>query len=81
VIKVGIHEAKTRLSELLRKVLMGNHVIISKGGKPIAEIRPLREKKVERKGGLFRGELNIPDDFDRSSKEIESLFYGKKISD
>jgi len=31
-----VHEAKTRLSALLREVEDGNEVVITRGGKPVA---------------------------------------------
>jgi prevent-host-death family protein len=38
------YEAKARLSEILRKVERGRVIRISRRGKPIAEIRPLRRE-------------------------------------
>lgn len=42
MIQVNIHEAKTRLSELLERVQNGEHVTIAKAGKPIAELNKIR---------------------------------------
>ena len=40
MITVNMHEAKTRLSELVRAVETGNEtVVICRGGEPVAEIR------------------------------------------
>ena len=36
---VNVQEAKTRLSELLKAVEAGEHVVIARAGKPIAELR------------------------------------------
>jgi len=40
--RVNIHEAKTRLSELLRRVQAGEKVLICKNGEPIADLVPHR---------------------------------------
>ena len=40
------YEAKTKFSELLRKVRQGGRVVITFHGEPVAEIRPI-EKSVE----------------------------------
>ena len=40
------YEAKTKFSELLRKVRQGGRVVITFHGEPVAEIRPI-EKRVE----------------------------------
>ena len=62
-LQVGVHEAKTRLSELLRLVDGGQEIEISRGGEPIARIVPIREP-VKRRLGLDQGAFSVPDDFD-----------------
>lgn len=39
-------EAKTHLSRLLERVAAGEHVVISKAGRPIADLAPHRETPV-----------------------------------
>ena len=36
MITVNIHEAKTQLSKLLRRVMNGEQIIIAKAGRPVA---------------------------------------------
>lgn len=62
-IRVGVHEAKTRLSELLRLVDGGQEVEIARGGEPIAKIVPFRPQNT-RRVGIDRGVYEVPDDFD-----------------
>lgn len=62
-LRVGVHEAKTRLSELLRLVDGGQEIEISRGGEPIARIVPIREPR-KRRLGLDQGGFSVPDDFD-----------------
>ena len=38
---VNVQDAKTRLSELLRRVEHGESVVIARAGRQIAELRPL----------------------------------------
>jgi prevent-host-death family protein len=45
MITVNTHEAKTRLSQLLEAVERGEHVIICRYGKPIAELRPVAKAR------------------------------------
>ena len=42
---VGVHEAKTHLSDLLRRVEAGETVIITRRGKPVAELGPPMPQK------------------------------------
>lgn len=60
---VGIHEAKTHLSRLLRRVIAGEEIVIAKGGAPIARLVPIKPPK-SRVLGRDRGLFEIPDDFD-----------------
>jgi len=38
-----VQEAKTRLSELLKRVEAGHTVVVARAGKPIAELRPVEK--------------------------------------
>ena len=74
---INIHEAKTNLSRLLEKVAAGEEIIIAKAGKPIARLVPLVGKPKRRKLGVFKGELNVPDDFDAPlPDDVLALFEG-----
>jgi len=61
--KVGIHEAKTHLSRLLRRVLAGEEIVIAKAGKPVARLVPVEPPK-SRSLGRDKGFFEIPTDFD-----------------
>ena len=41
--KVGIHEAKTKLSKLIPAALAGEEVIITKAGHPLVKLVPVAE--------------------------------------
>lgn len=62
-ISVGIHEAKTRLSELLRRVEAGEEIEIRRGREPLARIVPIRRSQ-RRTFGYDIGRFSVPDDFD-----------------
>ena len=62
--QVNIHEAKTHFSKLIRKVLSGEEVIISKGNKPIAKLVSLDGGKPMRRLGTAKGQIRVAPDFD-----------------
>ncbi len=65
MIMVNISEAKSRLTEYLRRVEAGETVTIARRNEPIAELRPLeRPLRKPRPVGLCAGEFVVPDDFD-----------------
>ncbi len=46
--EVGAYEAKTHLSRLLERVEKGERFIITKHGRPVAELKPVGERDPER---------------------------------
>jgi prevent-host-death family protein len=63
MITVGVHEAKTHLSRLLRQVALGEQITIERGGVPVARIVPVASRD-ERILGEDAGVYDVPDDFD-----------------
>ena len=61
--QVGIHEAKTHLSRLLRRVAAGEVIVIAKGGTPLARLVPINSR-ARRDLGRDRGAVALHDDFD-----------------
>jgi prevent-host-death family protein len=72
-ITVGVHEAKTTLSELLRKVEAGEDVVIARGGTPIARLTAERPA-TRRSFGQDVGAFTVPTDFDEPLAD-ENAWY------
>jgi prevent-host-death family protein len=60
---VGVHEAKTNLSELLRLVTSGEEITITRRGEVVARLVP-PPRGAAPELGFDRGRLEVPDDFD-----------------
>ena len=61
---VNIHQAKTNLSRLLSRVELGEVIVISNRGIPIAKLVPFRTSLDRRSSlGQDRGMFTVPDDF------------------
>jgi prevent-host-death family protein len=67
--RVNIHEAKTRLSELLNRVESGEEITIARAGTPIARLVPIRDKDSERVAGSAKGKVIIEKNFDEPLPE------------
>ena len=65
---VGVHEAKTTLSQLLRRVEAGEEITIRRGAVPIARLVPVRPT-AKRRLGEDAGRFVVPDDFDEPLDE------------
>lgn len=61
---VGIHEAKTNFSKLVKYVEGGQEVIIKSFDKPVAKLVPFKPSVGERKPGLLAGQITIKPGFD-----------------
>ena len=59
-----MHQAKTHLSELVRRVEMGEEIVILRGRVPIARLVPVRQPTSARTLGMDQGLYEVPDDFD-----------------
>jgi prevent-host-death family protein len=70
---VGIHEAKTNLSKLLKRVEAGDEVIVRSYDRPVAKIVPYGGAGVARTAGLFAGQIAIGPDFDELPPGFEAF--------
>jgi prevent-host-death family protein len=51
--EIGAYAAKTYLPKLLERVEKGERFIITKHGRPVAELRPVSERSPERIRGII----------------------------
>lgn len=73
--QVNMHEAKSQLSLLTEKALSGETVIIAKAGKPLVRLVPYEQAPDPRLPGKYKGQVDVPADFDAPDREIEDMFY------
>jgi prevent-host-death family protein len=71
---INIHEAKTRLSQLLQQVEESDEIIISRANKPIARLVAYREKAQQRRLGETKGVVEIMPDFDQLPEDFLDHF-------
>jgi len=60
---VNIHEAKTHLSAILKRVESGEEILIAKSGHPIARISPLSPSSGKRRPGSSKGKIILAETF------------------
>ena len=65
MVRVGIHEAKTHFSKLVKRVEAGEEVEIQRSGTPVARlVRAERRPPRPASYGMWKGKGWIADDFD-----------------
>lgn len=69
-IRVNMHEAKTRLSELAERARHGERIVIAKAGKPWVDLLPHREDRKRRQPGRLKGRIRIAPDFDETPETL-----------
>jgi prevent-host-death family protein len=62
--EIGAFEAKTHLSALLEQVALGRTFVITRHGRPVAELRPTAPVARRPTFGCDRDAVTIHDDFD-----------------
>lgn len=77
---VNIHQAKTNFSRLLSRVELGEEIIISNRGVPIAKLVPFHPSSDRRSSlGLDQGRFTVPEDFNAPlPEEILAAFEDRE---
>jgi prevent-host-death family protein len=73
--EVGMHEAKTRLSQLVEQAEAGEDVVITRRGAPVARLVPVaRASDLRSVRGAWAGEVELAADFDELPAEVAAAF-------
>ena len=72
---VNSNEAKTQLTEWIRRSLAGERIVIAQGGVPLVELKPY-PRTVRRQGGVWKGQVHMSEDFDEPLTDLEREIYG-----
>ncbi len=72
--EVNVHEAKTRLSQLIERALTGEEVIIAKAGRPVVKLVKV-EPKSKRRLGTAAGTVEFSKGWDApmTDQELEDF--------
>jgi prevent-host-death family protein len=71
---VGMHEAKTNFSKLVRLVVGGQEVIVANAGRPVARIVRYEPVAAARTPGLLAGRVVIKPGFEELPPGFEHAF-------
>jgi prevent-host-death family protein len=77
---VSLQELQRDPDALLDRVEAGEHLVVVRGGRPVAELRPVpaTQQPGSRPFGLCAGAFTVPDDFDAPlPEEILRDFEGR----
>jgi len=74
-LQVNVHEAKSTLSELLKRAEDGDEVIIARRGQPVARLVPVRSGR-GLPHGVLKGQIVIGPDFDAPLPDDMAEVFG-----
>jgi len=70
-----MHEAKTKLSQLVERAEAGEEIVIARNGSPAVRLVPVpKTSSLAAVRGAWRGRLRIDKDFDRLPDDIADAF-------
>ncbi len=74
--RVGMHEAKTKLSQLVARAEAGEEVVIQRRGRPVARLVAVdgESRSLAAVRGAWRGRVRLSEDFDELPEEIAAAF-------
>jgi prevent-host-death family protein len=73
--QVGMHEAKTKLSQLVERAESGEEIVIARNGTPVVRLVPVaRTSSLATVRGAWRGRVQIAEDFDELPPDIADAF-------
>jgi len=76
--QVNIHEAKTRLSQLIEQVEAGDEVVIARAGSPVVRLVAVDAQSPRRVLGTLAGRVQLPPDFNAPLPEaLLDAFEGR----
>ena len=58
-----IQAAKSKLAKLVERAEAGEEIIITRGDEQAVRLQPVANDKTDRKPGMMKGKLNLPDKF------------------
>jgi prevent-host-death family protein len=69
--RVGMHEAKTHLSQLVERALEGEEIVLTRRGEPAVRLVPERAGAgFAALAGVWQGRIRIADDFDELPDDL-----------
>ncbi len=70
-----MHEAKTKLSQLVERALSGEDIVIARNGIPVARLVPLGgTSSLATVRGVWRGQVELAGDFDELPDDVAEAF-------
>jgi prevent-host-death family protein len=75
--EVGMHEAKTKLSQLVERAERGEEIVITRNGKPTVKLSPVPTASLASVRGAWRGQVQLSEDFDELPDDIADAFGAK----
>jgi len=76
IIQENMHYAKTHFSELVKRALAGDQVVVAKAGTPLIQLVPFHESSAGRTPGSASGQFEMSSNFNEALPAAELEAWG-----
>lgn len=76
----NINEAKANLSQLIKRALAGDEIIIARANEPLVKLTPITQDVSPRIGGFWSGKVQYLVPWEEMDQEVAELFAASEIS-
>jgi prevent-host-death family protein len=74
---ISIYALKAHLSQVVSEVEQtGTGVLVTRHGRPVAQVLPAPAPNEPRRAGLWRGKMSVPDGWDEFTDQDAAEWYG-----
>ncbi len=77
MVLINMHAAKTQLSELVKRSLSGEDIVIARDGEPAVRLVPIHQSPPGRQFGALAGRITVPASFFDELPESELTAWGE----
>jgi len=75
----NINEAKAHLSQLIKRALAGDEIVIARANEPLVKLTPIELDTSPRTGGFWAGRVKMHGEWNEMDEEIEAMFEASSI--
>ena len=69
-VQVNVAKAKARFSELVRRAMSGDEVVIARDNRPVVRLTPVEPRRRTREPGSAKGRVWVAPDFDETPRDF-----------
>lgn len=70
----NINDAKSQLSQLIKRTLAGDEVVIARNHEPLVKLTPIDRDLSPRQSGFMTGQIELVGTWEEAKRDIQEMF-------